>query len=165
MVNQDRRRWMQWFALATGGAGSAMLSACANLTDRETVRVNLVGMDLLPGEGMEVRMAVKLRIQNPRDTALDFDGIAIDLDVRDANFASGVSSERGSIPRFGETVVTVPVSVSALAMLRQAMGVASGASLTHIDYVLRGRLAGAGFGGLRFSSSGEIDLPKGLGMK
>lgn len=160
----SRRGW--WTLLAAGG--SAALAGCAGLRGQEPVRVNVVGLEPLPGEGMEVRMAVKLRVQNPNDTALDFDGLWIELDVRGAPFASGVSGERGSIGRFGELVVSVPVSVSALAVLRQVLGLASAAgsaspASARVDYALRGRLAGPGIGGMRFASSGEIDLPKSLG--
>ena len=109
-------------------------------------------------------MAVKLRVQNPNDAALDFDGISIELDVRGSPFATGVSDERRSVPRFGEIVISVPVSVSALAVVRQAIGLAT-SERPIVDYTLHGRLAGTRFGGLRFESKGEIDVPKGLAPK
>ena len=34
-------------------------------------------------------------------------------DLRGMSFASGVSDQRGTISRFGETVITVPVTVPA----------------------------------------------------
>ncbi len=159
MVNLHRRLCTRYLALA---AASMALTGCASLTGAEAVRVNVVGLEPLPGELMEARMAVKLRVQNPGDTAVDYDGISVELDVRGNSFASGVSPEKGSIPRFGEVLISVPVSVSALAVLRQVAGVASGNSSNRIEYALRGRLAGSGFGGVRFSSNGEIELPKGL---
>ena len=135
-----------------------LLAGCAALGRPEPVRVNVIGIEPLPGESMELRMAVKLRIQNPNETALDFDGISLELDLRGSAFAAGVSAERGSVPRFGETVVTVPVSIPAIAAVRQALDLASH-ERPGVDYVLRGRLAGAGFGGLRFESKGEIEMP------
>jgi len=126
---------------------------------RESLQVNLVGIDPLPGEGMEVRMAVKLRVQNPNDAALDYDGASIVLDVRGATFATGVSPERGSVPRFGEAVITVPVSVSALAAARQIYGLATG-DRPRVDYVLRGRLSASGIGGTSFEAKGEVELPR-----
>jgi LEA14-like dessication related protein len=128
----------------------------------EPVRVTVIGIETLPGESMEVRMAVKLRVQNPNEAPVDFDGISLWLDVRGATFASGVSAEHGSVPRFGETVVTVPVSISALAAVRQALDLATHQPAA-IDYQLRGRLAGAGFGGLRFESRGQVELPRDMG--
>jgi len=160
MVNLDRRHCTRHLALATA---SMALMGCASLTGNEAVRVNVVGLEPMPGELMEARMALKLRVQNPRETAVDYDGISVELDLRGNSFASGVSAEKGSIPRFGEVLISVPVSVSALAVLRQVAGIASGNSTNRIEYALRGRLAGSGLGGgVRFSSSGEIELPKGL---
>jgi LEA14-like dessication related protein len=153
----NRRTWCQSASALCAGA---VLAGCANLRLREPVQVNVVGIEPLPGEGMEMRMAVKLRVQNPNDQALDFDGIAIMLDVRGSTFATGVSSERGSVPRFGETVITVPVSVSALAAVRQLIGLATSDRL-RVDYALRGRLAAAGSSDVRFEAKGELDLPAG----
>lgn len=141
------------------GAG---LAGCAGLGLYQPVQVIVVGLDPLPGEGMEMRLAVKLRVQNPNDTALDFDGVALTLEVRGSTFASGVSEVRGSVPRFGETVITVPVSISALAAVRQVFSLAT-AEQPKLDYVLRGHLSGTLFGGMSFESKGQIDLPKTMG--
>ncbi|MBI2734170.1 MAG: LEA type 2 family protein [Aquabacterium sp.] len=158
MLKMNRRDCMRCFTLAAGWA----LTGCANLGGGEAVRVNVVGLDPLPGELIEARMALKLRVQNPGERAVDFDGISVELDVRGNSFASGVSPEKGSIPRFGEVLISVPVSVSALAVLRQVAGMASGNNSNRIEYALRGRLAGGSFGGVRFAANGEIELPKGL---
>jgi LEA14-like dessication related protein len=147
-----------WFQRAGMLCVLALLSGCAALGMRDPVQVHVVGIEPLPGEGMEVRMAVKLRVQNPNDAALEFDGVSLALEVRGMSFATGVSGERGSVPRFGEAVVTIPVSVSAMAAVRQAVSVAKG-DRPRADYVLRGRLSGAGFGGMRFESKGELVLP------
>ena len=150
-----------WFELIGAACAITLLAGCAAFGQAEPVRVTVIGIEPLPGESMEVRMAVKLRVQNPNEVPVAFDGISLELDLRGASFASGVSDEHGVVPRFGEAVVTVPVSISALAAVRQALDFA-----THepsaIDYQLRGRLAGASLGGLRFESRGQIDLPPGL---
>jgi len=141
-----------------------MLFGCAVLGTPEPVQVSVVDIEPLHGEGMELRMAVKLRIQNPNEIALDFDGISLALEIHGSNFATGVSGEHGSVPRFGETLVTIPVSVSALDAARQAIRLAT-SERPQVDYALHGRLSGAGYGGLRFESKGEIALPKGLGVE
>ena len=82
--------------------------------------------------------------------------------MRGQHFASGVSDERGEVPRFGEALITVPVSVSAFAQAKQAMSMAQGGS-PRIDYVLKGRLAGTAFGSVSFRSNGEIDWPSDWG--
>ena len=74
--------------------------------------------------------------------------------------ASGVSDQVGSIPRFSETVVSVPVSVSAFSVLRQTLGLSQTQTLDNLPYVLRGKLAGGVFGTMRFVDSGKLSLPK-----
>lgn len=140
---------------------SLMLAGCASLAYREPVRINVVGLEPIPGEGMEMRFKVKLRVQNPNETAIDFDGLALDLDLNGRPFATGVSDGAGSVPRFGETLIEIPVSVSAIAVVRQALGVIEGADdgKAEVPYALRGRLAGGLLGGMRFSDSGTLKLP------
>lgn len=134
-------------------------TGCASLAQRDPVRINVVGIAPLPGQGMEMRLAVKLRVQNPNDDAIEFDGVALELEVNDKLFAAGVSASKGSVPRFGEVVLEVPVSVSAMAVVRQALGMIEGKPASTVPYVLRGRLGGGLLGGRRFSSSGTLELP------
>ncbi len=157
MDRRSRRR-----ALAAGIAVlSTALAGCAGMGFREPVNVSVVGMEPLPGQGMEGRFLVKLRVQNPNDRPIDYDGVSLELDLRGNRLATGVSDERGTVPRFGESIVQVPVSVPVTALVRQAIGFASG-DRTRTDYRVRGRLASAGFGGVSFSASGELALPPGL---
>lgn len=143
---------------------AVMLAGCASLIQREPVRINVVGLEPLPGAGMEMRFAVKLRVQNPNEAAIDFDGLALELDLNGKPFATGVSDRKGSVPRFGEALVEIPVSVSAIAVVRQALGVIEGAddAKAEVPYALRGRLAGGLLGGMRFSDSGTLKLPEPL---
>jgi hypothetical protein len=55
-------------------------------------------------------------------------------------------------------VITVPVTVSAFAAARQVYSFAMG-DRSKVDFVANGKLGGAGFGGVRFSSKGEFELP------
>jgi LEA14-like dessication related protein len=137
------------------------LSGCAGMPGRDPLNVTLAGVESLPGEGMEVRMAVKLRIQNPNDTPVNYDGVSLTLELRGLDFASGVSDAQGTVPRFGETVLVVPVTVSAFAIARQVYTFTMG-DRSKVTFVARGKLAGSGLGGLRFESRGEFELPAGL---
>lgn len=134
------------------------LGGCASL-QREAVRINVVGLEPVAGQGMEMRFLVKLRVQNPNDWPIDFDGVALDLDLNDKPFATGVSDQRGTVARFSETVLQVPVSVSAMAVLRQALGIMDSESRSNLPYTVSGRLAGGAFGGIRFHSKGTLELP------
>lgn len=135
------------------------LAGCATL-GADALRVNVVGVEPLQGQGMELRFAVKLRVQNPNDLSVDFDGVAVDLELNGKNLATGVSDARGSVPRFGETVIVVPVSISAFAALRQVLAFTDGTKRDEIPYVVSGKLAGSAFGSVRFSQAGTLKMPQ-----
>lgn len=135
------------------------LSACALLPNRDPLKINVVGFEPLQSQDMEVRFAVKIRVQNPNETAITYNGVALDLSVNGQPLASGVSDQSGSIARFSETVLTVPVSVSAFSVLRQTLGLSQTQTLNNLPYVLRGKLAGGLFGTMRFTDSGRLSLP------
>ncbi|HMN94475.1 MAG TPA: LEA type 2 family protein [Hydrogenophaga sp.] len=136
----------------------SVLAACATLLPSEPPRVDVVGIEPLTGQGMELRMLVKLRVINPNDTPIEYNGVFVDVEVRDRRFASGVSDARGSVPRFGEALLTVPVTIPALSVLRQAWGFAQD-DRSPITYVVRGRLSGPVWDSHSFSSEGELRLP------
>jgi LEA14-like dessication related protein len=141
------------------GAFALALGACASLDQGDPVQVTVAGVESLPGEGFEMRMMVKLRVQNPNDTPLEYDGIYLRLDVQEKPFATGVSDQRGSVPRFGESVVGVPVTVSMLNVARQAFGMLEGKALETIRYEMNGKFSGPALRTVRFQSQGELALP------
>lgn len=136
-----------------------VVGGCANLQRREPIDVIMVGVEPLQGEGLELRMLVKLRIQNPNDLPLDFNGVSVTMNVQGKPFATGVSDAGGSVPRFGEALVSVPVSISMLRMARQAMGVMADEFRGKLTYEMNGKLAGPAFNSVRFKSTGEFTLP------
>lgn len=137
-----------------------LLAACAMMPGREPLQVNVADVESLEGQGMEWRMLVKLRVQNPNDAPIEYDGAYLRLDVLDKSFATGVSDARGTIPRFGEAVIEVPVTVSAVNIVRHVIGIAvDGKPPEKISYRLEGKLNSPGFGSTRFDSHGELALP------
>ena len=140
---------------------AVMLSACASMPSKDPLQVSVAGIESMPGEGMELRLLVKLRIQNPNDAPIEFNGISLNLDVMGRDFASGVSDQAGTVPRFGEAIVAVPVTVSLMRMARQVIGMLDGKPVDKVTYSLTGKLNGVSlFGTQRFSSNGELELPK-----
>ena len=137
-----------------------LLGACASLPSKDPLQVTVAGIESIPGEGMELRMLGKLRVQNPNQAPIDFSGVYVELDVQGKTFATGVSSEAGTLPGFGEIVVAVPVTVSVLRMVRQVMGVLDGQPVDTIRYEMSGKLNGGMFNTHRFGASGEFELPK-----
>ena len=133
-----------------------LFGGCASL---QPIDVIMAGVEPIQGQGLELRMLVKLRIQNPNDLPLDFNGVSVQMDVQGKRFATGVSDAVGSVPRFGETIVSVPVSISVFRVLRQAMDVVTNEYRGKLEYEMTGRLAGPAFNSVRFNSKGEFTLP------
>lgn len=144
----------------------ALLSGCATLSGSDAPNVRVVGMEPLAGEGLEVRFALKLRVQNPNENALVYDGMSVNLDLDGRGLASGVSNASGEIPRFSDAVLIVPVSISAFSVVRQLLARAGdmqgeGSAVSQpIAYSLKGKLgAPAGSSGaIRFSDRGELNI-------
>lgn len=135
------------------------LGACAGVQRHEPVQVTVADIESLPAEGLELRMMVKLRVQNPNEAPVEYDGVYVKLEVLDKTFATGVSNEHGSIPRFGESIIGVPVTVSMLRMAVNALGTLDGQPIDKINYKLDGKLSGPAFGSMRFQLQGEFALP------
>lgn len=135
------------------------LHGCAALQGRDPLQVAVVGIEPLEGQGLEVRMLVKLRVQNPNDAAVDYNGVAVEMKVRGKTFASGVSDAGGSVPRFGEAVISVPVTVSAFSILGQAVDLFRSDAGGPITYEMTGKLNSPNFSGTHFHTQGEFNLP------
>src|SRR5947208_56640 len=101
-------KWIQGFAVVL----CIFIAACASLPAFDPPRVTLASVDSVAFEGMELRMIVQLRVQNPNGIALDYDGIDVQLSLQGRGVARGVSNERGSVPRYSEAIVTLPVTIS-----------------------------------------------------
>ena len=68
---------MRWFCKAA--------QACQG---RDPLKVTVAdGIEPLQGQGMEMRMMVKLRVQNPNDAPVDYSGVAVDMEVQGKSFA------------------------------------------------------------------------------
>ena len=138
---------------------TALLTGCSSLGLQDPPNIELAGLEPLPGQGMELRLNVVLRVQNPNDIPINYDGIALELDINGQPLASGVSDQRGQIPRYAEAVVRIPVSISAFSMLRQAWAAQGIQSSKPMPYALSGKFGGGLLGSTRFSSSGELQWP------
>jgi len=150
---------MRRLLLTTLTIVAAMLSACASMPGHDPVQVTVADIEALPGQNLEMRMMLKLRVQNPNDAPLQYDGVYVRLEVLDKTFATGVSNERGSIPRFGESIISVPVTVSMLRVAVNALRLLDGKPVDRIDYKLEGKLDGPAFGSTRFQAQGVLALP------
>jgi len=137
----------------------ALLTGCAGIGLREPLRVSLAGLDSLPGEGMEMRFLGRIRVQNPNDMSITYNGLSVELVLNGRSFASGVSAASGEITRFGESVLELPLTVPATAVVRQMLAFITG-DRGKATYRVRGFLSTGTFGRASFDSTGEIELPK-----
>ncbi|WP_060508775.1 LEA type 2 family protein [Pseudomonas sp. NBRC 111124] len=156
MAARLRRSFRLLLVLVMAGG----LNACALFQPSDPINISVIGIEPLPGQELEMRMAVKMRVLNPNESAIDYKGIALNLEVNGQPLAAGVSDQQGHIGRYDEAVIVVPVSITAFAFLRQAYGLGKLDALQGMPYKLRGKLAGGPFGTVRFSDEGKLDLPK-----
>jgi LEA14-like dessication related protein len=140
-------------------------TGCATLPDEDPLEVTIAGVESLEGEGMELRMNVKLRVQNPNDAPLDYDGASLKLEVQGRTFATGVSDAAGTVPRFGESVIEVPVTASMLRVVRNVMSMMQDEPPEQVRYRMTGKLSMTGFGSKRFTAEGEFKLPAGTTLE
>jgi LEA14-like dessication related protein len=117
-------------ALAALAALPLLLAGCAALAPENEPKVDVVGVEPLLGKGPELRLLVKLRVVNPSNTAVDYDGVYVEINVDGQSYASGVSDAQGSVPRFSETLLNVPVTVNTMAVVRQVFSMAAGGRST-----------------------------------
>lgn len=138
---------------------ACVLGGCATMPNYDPPDVTVAGIEPMQGEGMELRLLVKLRVQNPNDVPIDYDGVSVKLEVFDKTFATGVADVTGSVPRFGESVITVPVTVSVLRMVKNFIGLLDGKPINSIPYEMSGKLNTGTFSSYRFASKGEFAMP------
>lgn len=142
----------QLFAIAVAVLA---LCACSTMPAYDPLEVTVAGIEPMQekGEGLEIRMLVKLRVQNPNSTTISYDGTYVKVEVQDKTFATGVSNAGGSVPGFGEAVVEVPVTVSMFRMVRNVLAMSGDAPAEQLRYEMSGKI-----GRHRFSAAGEFSL-------
>ncbi len=134
------------------------LSACATWPNRDPLMIDVAGIESLPGEGMELRLLVKVRVQNPNDAAVEYSGVALTLDLNDIRLASGVSDDVGTVPRYGESIFEIPMTISAFDMARHMLALTSVSERNDVSYRVEGKLQGGLFGTRRFIDEGMFQL-------
>lgn len=138
------------------------LSACASFGTRlDPPDVSLIGIEPLPSEGnLEQRLLLRLRVANPNDRALVFDGVDLALDLNGQRLGRALSNERTSIPRLSDEIVELTATTSLFSILRQILSLPE---QDGIDYALHGRISlAASAGWLRFDREGRLADLSGL---
>jgi LEA14-like dessication related protein len=124
----------------------------------QKMEANIASVEPLPSTTLESRLNVKLRVRNPNDANVEYSGAFVELILQGKVVGTGVIDSRGTLPRYGETMLTIPVTVSALGDIQRARGLYGGPD-RRLDYVLKGRLQGVGFEDQPFQWHGELAIP------
>lgn len=140
-------------------AAALALAGCASMARREPIEVNVARIAPLASTAFEHRLRVDLRLRNPNDRAFEIEGVRFLLDVNGRRLASGMSGEPATLPRLGETIVSVTTTTTLLDVVNQIVAFGRMEQPT-FEYALRGKLFIKGmWGSVPFESGGsERDL-------
>ena len=96
-----------------------LLGSCAAIGPKlEDPNVKLVGLRLLPSQGLQQHIAVDLLISNPNARDLSVRGITYKIGVENINFLDGMTDSVPVLKSYQETPVTLEVSADVLQMIR-----------------------------------------------
>jgi LEA14-like dessication related protein len=135
-------------------------ASCSTMPkEYETLIVHITDMTPKDMAIFEQRFDVKLRIQNPNDVEFSINGLRFDLEVNERAFATGMSGQRVTIPRFGSEVVETEVFTTLGSFLRQVKEL-NRAGGQRVGYRLKGTafVDAPGIFKAPFDEQGEIDL-------
>jgi LEA14-like dessication related protein len=146
----------RWISIA---AILALVSCSTMPREYEVLRVHIADLTAKDVAIFEQRFDVKLRIQNPNDSDFIIKGLRFDMDLNDRSFASGMSGQRLTVPRFGSEIVDVEVFTTLASFLRQIREL-SGGTAERVRYRLKGTAFVESPGSFRapFDEQGEINL-------
>lgn len=89
------------------------LSGCASMNlDYEEPSVELTSFKALPANGFEQNFEIGLKLTNPNNFDLPFNGISYQLSVAGEELAHGVASNIPTAKAYGESRFVVPISAS-----------------------------------------------------
>lgn len=91
------------------------MSGCATLSlNYEEPSVELISFKALPVNGFEQKFEIGLKLTNPNNFALPFNGMSYQLNVAGETLAHGVAADIPTLLAYGEARFVVPVSTSLL---------------------------------------------------
>lgn len=118
-------------------AAACLLLTVAGCATAPRPDVFVIGIEPLPGDTLEQRVRVDLRVQNPTRQRISATGMSMRLLVNGQPLARGVSAEAFSVPPLGETTTSIVASTTVFDLMRQLYGAQTRPG---IDYRLEGKL-------------------------
>lgn len=105
--------------------GILFLIGCTSMAELtvqpESPEVLLVNITPLDATMFEQRLQVDLRVRNPNDFDLEVTGLDFTLHLNDQRLARGLSNKASTIPRLGDSVISVETTTSTLDVIRQLL--------------------------------------------
>lgn len=111
------------------------LAACASLSPIDKPDVAITSLALGPNSGMQQRLNIGLRLDNPNNFALNLGALRYNVSLAGNDVATGRFAEGVSLPANDWVDIVVPVDInlfSGLGLLRTIMS----SSTAELDYVL-----------------------------
>lgn len=94
-------------------------AGCALIQPKlEDPDVKLVGLRMLPAQGLQQKIAVDLLISNPNKQDLSIRGISYKIGIENISVLTGITDQVPALKSYQETPVTLEVSADLLQILR-----------------------------------------------
>jgi LEA14-like dessication related protein len=134
------------------------VAGCAGLRGLDTPpQVSLVNLQPVQIRLFEQRYLATIRILNPNPVALPIDGLEYAISINGSEFANGVSSQRVTVPAYGEKTLDLGVSSTLAKLFDQIRRFGTGHGT--LRYAISGSLELRGSASsVPFSQDGEVDL-------
>lgn len=115
--------------------GILSLIGCQSMTAApvkpESPEVLLVNVTLLDTTMFEQRLQVDLRVRNPNNFDLEVTGLDFTLHLNDQRLARGLTNKAATIPRLGDSVVSVETTTSTLDVIRHLLNIREHQEVTY----------------------------------
>lgn len=133
-------------------------SGCVNPKKVVAPTVVLQNVRIHESKGFVQRLQVDLLVTNPNDFDIPLTGMEFQMELNGAPFAQGLANKPVTIPRLGEAIVPVKVSIPVLLIMRQIKAVGRTGKLAYhltgtvyLDHLILPEVA--------FERKGNLDLP------
>jgi LEA14-like dessication related protein len=154
-------RFNTWLTLLI----ALFLTGCAGvgLEEFDDPDIELLAIEPVTARGMEARFRVRLRIVNPNPIALEIDGLAYEVFLRENKVFSGASNQEVRVEAYSEGEAAVEVAAGMLSSLALLRDLISDPPEAGIPYRLNAKISRKGLGGsLRVSQEGTLDPGRSL---
>jgi LEA14-like dessication related protein len=149
-----------WLVLLLALVPAVLLPGCASvgLEAFDDPGIELLAIEPVAARGMEARFLVRLRIVNPNPIALDIDGLAYEVFLRESKVFSGASNQAVRVEPYSEGEAAVEVAAGMLSSLGLLRDLISNPPDAGIPYRLNAKISRKGLGGsLRVNHEGTLD--------